>query len=259
MSSHPRTVAAGAAVPPHPAVATTGSRQWLWRRWFGLVTLGELLGFGVPAVVGALVADRAGAVAAVALLSAGAVEGAVLGWFQARALRPLLPALRGRNWIVATVVGALVAWSVGALLVLTDGLRGWAPTLTATTMLLGGVVILLSIGTAQWFVLRDLVDRAARWIAATAAAWLAGLAAFTAFTTPLWQPGQPVALIALIGGGGGLVMAAAMAAVSGAFLVRLTARSDGSAATRSPVSGSTTSTACARNSAERSTTSRWSR
>ncbi|MBF6235455.1 hypothetical protein IU473_30025, partial [Nocardia farcinica] len=84
------------------------------------------------------------------------------------ALRPVLPALRGRNWIAATVVGALVAWSVGALLVLTDGLRGWAPTLTATTMVLGGVVILLSIGTAQWFVLRDLVDRAARWIAATA-------------------------------------------------------------------------------------------
>ncbi|MBF6235460.1 hypothetical protein IU473_30055, partial [Nocardia farcinica] len=79
-----------------------------------------MLGFGVPAVVGALVADRAGAVAAVALLSAGAVEGAVLGWFQARALRPVLPALRGRNWIAATVVGALVAWSVGALLVLTD-------------------------------------------------------------------------------------------------------------------------------------------
>ncbi|MGK8486918.1 hypothetical protein [Nocardia asiatica] len=197
------------------------SRDWRWRRWFGLVTVGELLGFSVPAVVGALVADRAGVPAAGALLVAGGVEGATLGWFQARAMRPVLPGLPSRHWIAATVVGAVVAWSVGALFVVTEGLSGWPRPAQVATFVAGGSVILLSIGVAQWVVLRAHVRGAARWIAATAAAWLAGLTVFTAFTSPLWQPGQAATLIALIGLVGGLLMAAAMAAVSGLFLVRL--------------------------------------
>ncbi|WP_159928891.1 MULTISPECIES: hypothetical protein [Nocardia] len=78
---------------------------------------------------------------------------------------------------------------------------------------------------AQWVVLRGYVRGAVRWIAATAAAWLAGLTAFAAFTTPLWQPGQSPALVAVIGVFGGLLMAAAMAAVSGLLLVRLLGKS----------------------------------
>lgn len=46
-------------------------------------------------------------------------------------------------------------------------------------------------------------------------------AVFTAVTSPLWQEGQPVALIAAIGILGGAVMAATVAAVTGLVLVRL--------------------------------------
>ncbi|WP_245664051.1 hypothetical protein [Nocardia arthritidis] len=218
--------------PPHAGeavaddIAASSSGRQLWRRWFGLVTVGELLGFLTPAVVGALVADRAGLPVAGALLVAGAVEGATLGWFQARAVRPALPGLSSRRWVAATVLGAVVAWSVGALFVVTDGLSGWSRAPQVATFVAGGLVILLSIGVAQWVVLRAHVHGAARWIAATAAAWLAGLTAFTAFTTPLWQPGQATALVAVIGVFGGLLMAAAMAAVSGLFLVRLLGRAD---------------------------------
>lgn len=60
---------------------------------------------------------------------------------------------------------------------------------------------------------------------ANAVAWAAGLVVFAAFTTPLWQPGQPVVLIALIGALGGLVMAATMAAITGSALTRLLNRS----------------------------------
>ena len=68
------------------------------------------------------------------------------------------------------------------------------------------------------------VVRAGRWIVATALAWLAGLAVFLAFTMPLWQPGQALALTILIGLAGGLLMAATTAAVTGRALCRLLPR-----------------------------------
>ncbi|WP_245649547.1 hypothetical protein [Nocardia shimofusensis] len=212
------------AIPAGDSVAILSGKR-LWRRWFALVTVGELLGFLTPSVVGALVVDRVDLLAAGALLVAGAVEGATLGWFQARALRPALPGLRSSRWIIATVLGALVAWSVGALFVVTDGLSGWARGAQVAGFGVGGLVILLSIGVAQWAVLRAHTDRAARWISANALAWLAGLTVFTAFTSPLWQPGQAAAVVAVIGVFGGLLMAAVMAAVTGLFLVGLVEKS----------------------------------
>lgn len=201
------------------------SGKWLWRRWFALVTVGEFLGFLTPSVVGALVVDRVDLLAAAALLMAGTVEGATLGWFQARALRPALPGLPSSHWVAATVLGALVAWSVGALFVVTDGLSGWGRFAQVAGFAAGGAVILLSIGVAQWVVLRAHTDRAARWISANAVAWPAGLTVFTAFTSPLWQPGQTAAVVAVIGVFGGLLMAAMMAAVTGLFLVGLVEKS----------------------------------
>ncbi|MFX0577858.1 hypothetical protein [Nocardia nepalensis] len=209
---------------PHYMVGSPAERteqRGLWRRWFTNVTLGELLGFAAPAVTGALVRDTA-PVTALALLIAGVVEGSVLGWFQARVLRSALPGLRSGDWIRATALGALVAWSIGAVPVLAgDGLDTWSPWILVPAATVGGVVLLLSLGVAQWFVLRDHVIGAGRWIWATALAWLAGLLAFTAFTSPLWQPGQSTALVVLIGIVGGLLMAATMAAVTGYFLVRI--------------------------------------
>jgi Ca2+-transporting ATPase len=83
------------------------------------------------------------------------------------------------------------------------------------------VVLLLSIGVAQWTVLQRLVPRAGRWIGWTALGRLAGLAVFTAVATPLWLPGQAPWPTAVIGVGAGASMAATMAAVTGEGLVRL--------------------------------------
>lgn len=94
-AAHPR-------VPADPAdpvvVIELGLRQAdparaLRRRWFRNVTLGECAGFAVPATVGALTAHAANAVSVPLLVLAGAVEGALLGWFEARVLRAVLPAL----------------------------------------------------------------------------------------------------------------------------------------------------------------------
>jgi hypothetical protein len=87
-----------------------------------------------------------------------------------------------------------------------------------------GTVVLASIGTAQWLVLRAALPRSASWIATTAGAWAVGLLAFAAVTTPLWQPGQPLALVTAIGVLGELVMAGTVAAITGAGLVLLLRR-----------------------------------
>ncbi|MBB1244495.1 hypothetical protein GL263_13110 [Streptomyces durbertensis] len=69
--------------------------------------------------------------------------------------------------------------------------------------------------------LRRHVPGAWWWVPANVAAWGAGLAAFALVSTPLWREGQGPVLVALIGAGAGLVMAATVAAVTGWALVRL--------------------------------------
>ncbi|TQM32514.1 uncharacterized protein DUF385 [Nocardia bhagyanarayanae] len=207
------------AVDAAPAASAVGRR--LWRRWFALVTVGELLGFAVPAVAGVAAARTTTLLAAAALLVAGAAEGAILGWFQGHVLASVIPGLARRDWILATMLGAVVAWSLGMVPMLTNGLAGWPPLLVVPAIAAGAAVMVSAMGTAQWLVLRRHLTDAGGWIAATAVAWLAGLTVLTAVTTPLWQPGQPAALTVAIGVLGGLAMAATMAAFTGTFLVWL--------------------------------------
>lgn len=203
-------------------VSVSRTTAGLFRRWFLIVTLAEFLGFSVPATIGALTADAPTALALPALLAAGAVEGAVLGAGQAAVLRRALPGISAARWVTATAGGAVLAYLVG-LAPATWGaaITTWPPLPMIAALALLGCVLLGSIGTAQWLVLRHHLPRAARWIATTALAWLLGLAVFLVFATPLWQPGQPLALIVLIGVGGGLLMAATAAAVTGWALRRL--------------------------------------
>lgn len=96
----------------HSTVAAEPEYGGLWRRWCVGVTIGELFGFAAPAT------------AALALLAAGAFEGAGLGWCQARVLRSVIPGLRRADWILATALGALLAWSIGVLPVVAGGALG---------------------------------------------------------------------------------------------------------------------------------------
>ncbi len=84
-----------------------------------------------------------------------------------------------------------------------------------------GVVLLATIGGAQWWVLRRVRPRSGFWVPATGASWAVGLGVFAAVTTPLWRPGQPTALVVAIGLLGGLLMAATVAALTGFALLRL--------------------------------------
>jgi hypothetical protein len=191
------------------------------------VTVAEFAGFAVPATVAVLTAHAAVPLAVAAVLGAGAVEGAALGWGQATVLRRAVPAIASRRWIAATSVAAVIAYTLGLMpSTFADTVRTWPPALTAAAGLVAGSALLATIGTAQWLILRHHLSHSRRWIATTALAWLAGLAVFLGFAMPLWQPGQSTALIIGIGVAGGLLMAATTAWLTGAALRRLLARAD---------------------------------
>jgi hypothetical protein len=191
----------------HPTPLTG---QQLFRAWLPVVTVAELAGFTAPVLVGAVTATAPPAVAVIALVLAGAIEGTLLGYGQASVLRRALTGFPTAHWVACTAGGASLAYLLG-MLPATVGGSWWLAAVLA-------VPLLLSIGLAQWLVLRGRVRWARRWVGATAAAWLAGLAMFLAFATPLWWSGQALLLTVLVGLAGGLLMAITVAAVTGLAL-----------------------------------------
>jgi hypothetical protein len=196
----------------------------LWRKWTKWVTLGELAGFTVPALVGVL-ASAAGAPSGLlyaAMLPAGAFEGACLGYAETRALRGHLPQIPAGQFTAATAAAAVLAYGLGMLpSTLGEGLDDVPDLLLFSAVGAGALVLLLSIGTAQALVLRQSGLDAWWWIAATAGAWLAALAVFLLVATPLWQPGQPLAITIVVAILAGCLMAATVAVLTGFSAVRL--------------------------------------
>jgi len=201
-----------------------GRSRSLWRRWLVAAFLGETLGFLVPVLAVVLGADGLPpGPRVIAFAVAGAGEGAELGLAQSRVLGAELPGFGARAWVGRTALAAAVAWVLGMAPSAVDGWQDWPPVVQMSLAVPGGLVLLLSIGAAQWTVLRRLAPGAGRWIGWTALGWLAGLAVFMAVATPLWQPEQAGWLIAGIGALAGCLMALTMAAVTGWGLVRVLA------------------------------------
>jgi hypothetical protein len=188
-------------------------------RWVLVVTLGEAVGFTVPAAVGVAVTGASwGPLATlVAIVLAGSVEGAMLGAAQADCLYRWRVLPVRRLWIVATSVGAAVAWSLG-MLPSTVNLRWTAATAVGAGV--GGLMLLTSLPLAQYFVLRDHVKRAALWIPINIAAWLLGIA-WTLAPSPVVDQSTPTGALILIYGIAGLCMAATVAVVTGVGMIRL--------------------------------------
>ena len=176
-----RTANAQAAQASKTKVAQSGKPQkfsFLW--WVIWVTLGLALGFIAPSVA-TLVAVADGRDATGEFMFAvigGAVQGGILGFAQAFALRKTAAVLPMRRWIGITASGALIAWIVGMI-------PGTYLNLNATTpagvivLLAFAVVAVVAMPVAQWFILRGTklgkIGRVWRWIPITAVAWLAGI------------------------------------------------------------------------------------
>jgi hypothetical protein len=189
--------------------------------WVGRVSLGESLGFLAPALAQLLAAALWPTATFPLLVLAGFVEGAVLGWFEVHVLRSRLPDVSIRRWVLFTGAAAAGAWTLGLLPSADSAWQDWPAAAQIAAGTTAGVVLLASIGLAQWIELRHHVPRAWRWIAGSAAAWGAGLGVFMAVATLLWQPGQDLWLSALIGIWAAVLMAVTMAVITGLVMARL--------------------------------------
>ncbi len=106
------------------------------------------------------------------MVLAGLGEGAVLIFLQATVLTSNNSGLSKR--IRATLIGAGSAWVIGmAPSTLGKDLASVALRVLIPSAALLGVVLLLTIGVAQYVVLRHHAARAHTWIWANAVAWLA--------------------------------------------------------------------------------------
>lgn len=213
------------------AAAAPARQKPFLLRWFLWVTLGESLGFLAPAVVAVfvIIPNTAGALAW--LTVAGVAEGIVLGLAQAHVLKRRLPGLRMRSWTVRTAAGAAFAWLIGlSPSTFAEQWQAWPPALQIAVAVPGALLLLCSIGLAQWPELRRHIAHSGWWVAGSAAAWCVGLGLFFAIATPLWQPGQPPTTVIAIGVAAAIVMAAGMALVTGLVMGRLTSEAPASEA-----------------------------
>lgn len=164
--------------------------------WSGLFIVGELIGFGLTALIAwmgiasfGVPESAAGHLIATAVMTlAGLLEGASIGYFQWRGLRRWLAYLRPVEWILPTVMVASFGWLIGMLVPLVIELSGALttptgeganPGLLATLIFscLFGAATGLLFGAAQWWVLRRHVEGSGFWIWGNAIGWALGLPA----------------------------------------------------------------------------------
>jgi hypothetical protein len=164
----------------------------LWIRWVMANSIAETVGLGAAFGIGAILFPYLGApgilvaltTVAVAVLAGTLIEGTLVGTAQWIVLRRPLPAIKWRAWVLATALGAFVAWTFGMLpsTLMSAGSEtgGSAPSEPSEAIVYGlaalmGLVAGTILGTPQWLVLRRHVRRAALWIGANALAWVPGM------------------------------------------------------------------------------------
>lgn len=201
----------------------------LWGRWVVANVVGEIVGFGLAALVGAALLAPIGTAtgpAATGLMllgvaAIGGLEGSAVGMAQWYVLRAALPGLRRRAWLAATICGAVVAWAAGMAIgpMLGDDAAA-SPLMSLIGAAAIGIVAGVLLSAAQWLVLRQFVSRAGWWVLAHALAWAVGMiVAFVGMSAI--GTDTPMRDVAAVGAITGLAMGALVAALTGVALVRL--------------------------------------
>jgi hypothetical protein len=192
-------------------------------------TVGELIGFGgIPVCGGAmafwltsgLVGSSRSLILYAVAVAGGLGEGAVLAWFQLRVLRDHIPSLNARHWVLATAAAASFAWACGMLAPTLDDIVGISGMIQIGIWIPASLLILLSIGAAQAWVLRDVVDNPLSWVVANSLGWLAGLP-WTFVLPALLPESAPIALWVSTFVIAGILMGLTVGLVTGVALLRL--------------------------------------
>ncbi|HEX2914472.1 MAG TPA: hypothetical protein VH186_26970 [Chloroflexia bacterium] len=194
----------------------------LWLRWIVATLIGELAGFTVPAIVGPLAyaLDLPDLVFVIAIILAGAVEGAILGACQWSVLRRYFPGMRWYQWVSATAGAAVVAYFA---LMLPNNIGDLARfdwwVLVAGGIILG-LLFLLSMGLFQWLVLRRYLPGSVHWITASALAWPLGVL-IPVVGIMLVPDNAPTPVFIVVGIVCGLLMGVTVGAITGWMLAEL--------------------------------------
>ncbi|UCC63498.1 MAG: hypothetical protein JSV36_00070 [Anaerolineae bacterium] len=218
-------------------------KSWpLWFRWVVANALAEMLGLGATFAVGVLIVTRLGdprGLAAIGMMLlmtvSGVLEGLVVGLLQWAVLRQPFPQVTRHSWLVATLVGALVAWFLGSLPATLMDMGADRPQASAqepeTWVMLAmaaamGLFLGLILGVPQWRVLRHAVDKAWVWLPANSAAWALGMPIIFGAVDRAYQAATVAGSVATMA----LALAltgAVVGAVHGVALVWLAARVKG--------------------------------
>jgi len=169
------------------------STGWDWKLWFQWIlanAVGETVGLGGTLLIGGLLLLNAQktmgvvAAAALAVLAGTFIEGIVVGTAQWLVLHRPLQSLRWWVWVLATAIGAFLAWTLGMIpstFMFTDSNMGGATPAQMSDLVVYalaaamGFVLGLILGIPQWLVLRRHLPKAGWWVLANALAWMVGM------------------------------------------------------------------------------------
>jgi hypothetical protein len=178
------------------APACPPSRNWwdlkLWLQWMIANVAGEVLGLGLAGVVAItmvlIIGEPENALVTVmmagVMIAAGTLEGVIVGFSQWLVLRRRLHRLSRWEWIMATAIGAFVAWALGmarsALMAMKPNAGSTAPpemsdAVTYALAAVMGAALGTILGIPQWRALRRYVTGAGLWVWANTAAWAIGM------------------------------------------------------------------------------------
>ena len=180
----------------------------LWMRWVVANSLAEALGLGSTLAIGLLLSSRIGEAEGVgpsittslAMVASGGVEGVVVGFMQWWAMHQRFRGITAREWVGATILGALIAWLLGVIPFTVANLSAMGeevpsaepePLLALLIIGLIGAAAGAVLAMVQWLVLRRKVKQAWRWLPANSAAWSVGLPLVFAVMSAVPQDASP--------------------------------------------------------------------
>ena len=169
------------------------NNRQLYTRFVLANAVAEMVGLGTTLYIDFLIISRTGepsnwgqVLLTIPLFAlTGAIEGTLVGLAQGWVLRLRFNWLHLRDWVIATNIGAILAWFLGSLPSTWLGMGQADSAGTAVQEPPQAVVLLLAAGMGavlgvvlsyfQWRVLRKVVINAGWWIPANSLAWAAGM------------------------------------------------------------------------------------
>ncbi len=170
---------------------TSSKMPWTvktYRYWLGANALAEIIGLGGTAFVGYFLFARLTEpsesllFSLLIILSGILLEGVAVALLQWSVLRTVLPKLRLRLWVLATSIGAGIAWTLGMIpstlmnsVAEPSSIEEPSKFIVLLLAFAMGLILGPVLGLPQYFVLKPLTRRAGWWVGANSLAWALGM------------------------------------------------------------------------------------